>query len=105
MSDLWNWSVVPKPWEWGTRTTNKKGTKHMITLPNTPENRYVKEVFDHLIANFKDKQFGYNDLPGTDRNAKSGALVILKQLGLRESVAYKTFELTSSGKNSTIELS
>jgi len=77
----------------------------MITLPNTPENCYVKEVFDHLIANFQDKPFGYDDLPGSDRSAKSGALVILKQLGLRDNAGFKTFVLTSAAKGNSIRIS
>jgi hypothetical protein len=76
-----------------------------LSFSNTPENRYVKQVFDHLKANFLNGPFGYDDLPGSDRNAKSNALVILKQLGLRESVAYQTFELTSKARATNIELS
>lgn len=74
-----------------------------ITLSDTPQNRYVKQVFDHLAANCRDRQFGYEDIPGAYGD-KSGVLVELKRLGLRESVALRTFQLTAKAKTTKIEL-
>ena len=75
-----------------------------IRLPNTPENRYLKEVFDHLLANHRDSQFGYDDIPGPDRGTKSSILVVMKSYGLRDSVAMGRFALTNEAKNSQIVL-
>lgn len=75
-----------------------------INLADTPQNRYLKQVFDHVRANFQDESFGYDDLPGDSRGAKSTILVLMKQLGLRESVALHTFALTDKGKIASIHL-
>jgi len=77
--------------------------KDTLVLPDTPANAYLKQVFDHLLANCGDREFGFEDIPG-DADTKSAVKVEMKSLGLRESVAPLTFKLTQSAKSSLPKL-
>jgi hypothetical protein len=98
-----------------------------IRLNNTAENRYLKQVFDHLKVSHRDADFGYSDIPdpspdlldtarqemassdtiflgSSSTMVKSHVMVLMKSLGLRESVALNTFSLTAKARDTTIEL-
>ena len=70
----------PKP---ASGTTARKDSINTIRQVDGPNNRYLKQVFDHILANYRDKTFGYDDLPGDDLEAKSYVLVELKRLAAR----------------------
>jgi Zn finger protein HypA/HybF involved in hydrogenase expression len=90
-------------------------------------NRYLKQVFDHLKAHYRKGQFGLSDIPepnqelvdaarrspsssnamflGTGHDSvKSHVMVVMKSMGLRESVGLGTFELTDLARTTAIEI-
>lgn len=98
-----------------------------IKLNNTPENRYLKQVFDHLKESHRNTSFGYHDIPdpspevlenarqamassdtiflsSSSTMVKSHIMVLMKSLGLRESVGLGSFSLTNKARDTIIEL-
>ena len=102
--------------------------QRVLEFRRSAEDRYLKQVFDYLKAKHLNTDFGYDDIPEPDPRilaiarrtmtyaneqflrtvasggVKSHIMVVMKNLGLRESVALMTFRLTDGAREATMEI-